>query len=704
MTLEQVNAPTLDDVKLTEIVERADEKEIRALIEKQDMIRERVWAEESLDERWEASASFIEERAKLNDELIAFIKDTNNSTEDRVARLKEKLWNWNSDWWILDDAQGELRKFAKKTITEQAEKVPFWKLLLWIFNSYDENSDEKPWYGKMVSSILWNDWKTAIASVFWFFGLKGVANYLNGDYSDFNMSETEVPNVDIPSVEWVAPEVAGEWDNDEWEVVGVDGETSDKVELTEKQIETNQKIYSTAALLLLKQTSGINFQNNDLQHQLFDATSDQPFWTLVDAYLLYTQSEENSDRFNILKKTIWIQNDSFFNDENDVVNLLQSMVWVNARLIIEWRLDNIDSIVKEDNFIKQFGSFDSKPLEEISYHDVSILLAYTTPNVLGFIWSQSLEGLKNVYFWATESMWEFMKIMSEKRENKLSQSLLAKLASDGRTTSFWGKEYIPAEQNERYKYDVWYKLFEPEEKQQLDEVIDFKDNVIQNILTDELISWYGGFEELFNEGINYSEIISMYLLLDGNSDISQLDITSKIGLYTILSNVIQIEWNNDKFLSYIATNALNSLENEWWYFSDEESYFILSNLNKYSKWVLASAFSTPDKLRNSLVWIVQEQVPWVDISDYEWWLITIVTLWPVAAARIPAAWLWVKLAAMWASWLWVSMALWKLNESGILQDIADKEILLETREKMNKALSITPYKSIENYIATHPVS
>jgi hypothetical protein len=85
--LEQAPNRLPDDAELTQIVERADRKEVEALLSRREILENRADAEESLDIRGAKTAAIIAER----EEIINFVTDLNNSTEERVAKLKENL-------------------------------------------------------------------------------------------------------------------------------------------------------------------------------------------------------------------------------------------------------------------------------------------------------------------------------------------------------------------------------------------------------------------------------------------------------------------------------------------------------------------------------------------------------------------------------------------------------------------------------------
>ena len=704
MTLQSIETPTLDDAELTKIVDRADEWEIRALIEKREMLMDRAWAEQSLEDRWTASNEFIIKR----EETIAFLIDLNNSKEDRVARLRKSVgsiaWTWES---IVDSIEEKTKAFATEKLREKISSIPIvWDWIAWFFE--ETNNKSTDW-------VLWDIKKSLLWGILWFFWIKEAQKYFNGDYSDFKL-----PEIDVPT-EWVESETDVEWEDWESEVVEkweqweesndwvVEEETTiESPQEIQEKIEVRKSMYSSAALLWLRNTSWENFDNNQLHNSVFSTVEKLKFSTISEAYSQYLEDEKNENRYFELCTSLWMSiEDTLRKEEKDVVSQLESMVWTNARLTIKWNLSDIAWIVQDEEFKKYFWDYWqelwSKSYEELSYHDLVILLAYSMPSVFGYLASQTKNGLTTAYFWVKNEAKVFLEELSERSEVYVSPELLSAFSSITGLW-FWDNSDVPVENNENYKQKVlaWSDKLSDIDKINLDKIIDFKDAVISNIKTDPLVSSFKNFDTLFDEGVNYSEIVSLYLLFDGKSDISNLDITSKIWMFWIIWNILNTHWNKEKFFTHLWNKAFDWLENWNEFFTEEESYFLLSNLNNYSKWVLEELLILPDNARRFVWQTLADQLSWGEyVSEYEWWLISLVIWAPVAAAAVPVFWLWFKIAAMWTSALWVSMALWKLNEMWTLKKIINDTALQDTKEKLDAWAAFIWEWSVQEYLDNH---
>lgn len=708
MTLEQVPNRIPDETELGKIIDRASPEELARLMKGRERVRTQVEAEEGIDDQAQKSAEFVAAReAKYEagrQEAIAFMTDVNKPKEQRIKRLKAELWGVAEGVQAWVEAASDALNEKKMGFIESKVKEKlgwFWFLSSAIFTD--------DWKAKLAGHLGFFDteWKDAqgkvlswfiVAVVWWIFWKDTVEQYKK-------LWTVEAPNLDTPTIatpeapvttETVMPEGEG-WADDE--VIVEDSEGFNEEERT--------LVYRWGSMLLLMNTSGLELDWNDLKNTTLKALGVLPYWEIKTAYKEYLFSE-NTERYRILLWELWIRDDHLKHQEEKTTQILEAFVWTNARTTIESRLDEITLITWSDKFREKFPELqkkvDWKSIEDISFEDILTIFAFKVPVDISETIASTKMSIQKMFFWASDAVTDFITEIQEDNYDLVSQKMVKAFVKVD-PTSFGDSSFVPQTSNERYKKEVNYDNLWEVERSQLDKIISFKDDIISNLKWDPLVSSYEhsgeSFSILFDKGINYSEIVSMYLLLDWSSDISQLDVLEKLWLFWIVANSVSnwVDGNDQRFLAHVADEASKSLESEWWYFTPEESYFILSNLNQYSQDILENLLAWPNIARRILGEKFNDTLP--EIWDKEWWLIWVITWWPSVAAVIPH--IGVKLIAWGISAFWMSMALGKLNENGTLKRIFEDQSLIEIKRKIDKAMQIAWKWSLEEYLKDNPM-
>lgn len=734
MSLEQVaNSANKarEAFNIDEVIDRADPQEVEALLRRQETAETIIDAERGLDAQTEKSQAIIAERK----EVVDFVTNLNNPREARVAKLKEKLWNlteWASE--AADETIAEAQELIKKKkmdFIESKVKEKLWALsFLSPFFLSKENKEK--FLGFLDSNT--SEWWDVKDQVFWWF-MGAIAGWIfwKETVEGYKaLSSVEAPELAIwmtDTIPWVPNEPAGWevptaiqgqvvwWNDANQEIIGDSDEAAAESLDEEKRV----SMYKNWAKIMLLKTSGLDLHGNDIENMVLSKIGTKSYGEIKKDYYDYLFSA-NANRFEMLLLELWVAGDNVLSEnEEKFVNILEALAWTNARTIIESRLNNISTVVSHPSFIEKFPKLHEKikgqGLESMAYADVLTVLAFKIPVDISKGIANGKMSLQQIYFGASEEVKEFISEVRKDWYKLVSKDLLLAFWRV-HNTSFGDSALVRQENNDRYRQEMNYNWSKVDsswnvqiaqlwvlEREQLDKIIWFKDELIANLKNDPLISRFEdswtSFASLLDTWVNYSEIVSIYMLLDGKPNIGSLDIVEKLWLYWVVANIVSqgVDGTDQRFLLYIANEASKSLENDEGYFSPEEAYFILSNLNQQSQKILDTLLAGPNIARRLLWERFNDSLP--EIGDEEWWLIWIITWGPAFATFVPH--IGVKMIAGWISAFGVSMALWKLNENGTLKMIAEEESLSGIKEKIDKGMELVDMGTIDEYRRNNPV-
>jgi hypothetical protein len=191
---------------------------------------------------------------------------------------------------------------------------------------------------------------------------------------------------------------------------------------------------------------------------------------------------------------------------------------------------------------------------------------------------------------------------------------------------------------------------------------------------------FEGFADKFDAWINANKLIVAFLAFDWEANIDLYTPLQKFSLCYWLADVLPAN-EHRAFLTYLLKKLWESIDGADGMFSEQESYFIASNLIRQSREIF-DIFLSPWSWWRNIMRSTAEGTVWAEsLSEYETWMILAVIWLPLAAAWSTVFWPFVRIAMGGISLYWVNMLIAKLNDEWVLGKALTEWTWLDEHER-----------------------
>lgn len=652
-----------------------------------DSLASRIWENiktaKTLEEKWEIFTSSLESHDKTPKTW------TGESPEWWInfSKLsKEKIQKMADDWTkgaqeFLDSQVAKwldtLVSWFKKTTQESwLGKIIPKKLIEWIAQTGREKAEGK------LEGIGWEiKWWILWFIVGFFPGgnllMKGYEEYFWEEVWEWDSKWNEEENPQEAPKGWAdTPEFVAEWNE------------------IQKQ---NKDRYAFSGKLCLKEVSWERFETNNNSDLIITQLRWTPFWKIQDAYIVYLKNVDNwewknNNHFNKLLSDLWLNMNTSISQKT-VLATIESIGWViSTEFIGEFLNKNkLDTFGKDTEFQNTFGKdfavqIWNKDVRELSLTELQICLAYALPEYMKWLYNSPT---KKVWSLAVSLFTENTLLEQVNNTPLLSSRVGEVILSEASSPVMIQEDYS-------FKNAIKFDELSESEQQQIEVLIGFKDIFLKKLWESKFTLWMPDFEEKLNKGLDYRNLIQIYVFLNGNTELNNLsDFQSSIlCLWTMntMEDKGAYEWRLLDTLSDDDT------------FTDIQKMFIAKHGTKISHsffekslqlvWQWRDAAKEIVKIKISeATWIPEEEISDRLLDTTEiflvWWLI----LWGFAVYKLPLP-LHFKVILWWTlhAWGFSAMAsvlydMWtfdkifyKMWDTKIRKQL---DIILEQKFKMN---------------------
>lgn len=553
--------------------------------------------------------------------------------------------------------QTEATNQARVAIEAKLSNIPlFGEAIAWWLTeqgtAYLKASTEEGIWGKVKTFFI-----GLIAGMFW---VQGIYDELKSGIETARSAELPIVPSSTESVPPAGENVAKPEDADVAEAHPRDDATIDDEaippirppvrpehlgEATAEEIETRKKVYSKVWDVFLRQISWLILPQENSPDPVFFMLENNnlSWWEMVLIFSEYIQnkdgkSEEEITRlFDTLCSRIWIEG-QYSTDRENTETILHMALWVNITNIVRQRLT---SSIREDlrndpNIKKQFwediNTILEKEPQDMTFQEVKICLMMTLPNFFLSSWMEWIENIGEYIFWssAISEITELGRDLQARSQNLLPPWITGyilssawndtKLAQSESDTTFRGMVQQSLASGENW--ETWETS---EDYRGMQKLIEFKNSILLSLDREEKFHlWFANFSESLRKNVNYREILWLYSLLDGNSDISQIlwdDVTSSV-VYVWIYNALppsSNEWYITQWEYYWAILAQTQNETNA-FMSPTEVSLVLNNTMRATDTFLRNYLSIVSNIRWTAHWAVKSEISdtlGIELSDTE---------------------------------------------------------------------------------------
>jgi len=358
---------------------------------------------------------------------------------------------------------------------------------------------------------------------------------------------------------------------------------------------------------------------------------------------------------------------------------------------------------KERFWLDFYAEVKWKSYFELNFNQISILIMESLPVVISSGISEARSGISRFILWASQSVESEMSVLSEdikQRKELLISKDLIQAFIDSRT--LWLNSLVREEEDSNMQEAIISELAGNDkdtmiEKAQMEKIMQFKNTVLSKIKNSPKFNLgMSGFETAFNNWIDYKKVLELYMLLNWESDLDNIDATISLWVYYWISSVLpeqSLQWQYLWSLLKEVTEALNNesdilneeqallFEGMLWKVSNSFLRVYLENSSRVMWWISEISkseleevfgFEIPNMV-NELDLVEWSLVAWLIGS---WYVVTKLPI-PLQAKLILSGTL---------TTFWISGALSILHERWTLKKIFDTEWDNELKKSLDKTL------------------
>lgn len=580
-------------------------------------IGEKIASAKTLEEKWEIFTSSLEYNnqtsEKWEEELVEWWIDFSKLSKEKIEEMAQRGIEGAQEF--LDTKFTQLEERWKQTVKWFLGKL--WEIPLigdWLVETMYSWLEEKYETGKgniwsFLAGLIGIKWVNVMKDIFWNREEEWEWN------SEWNGEESpqEAPEA------WLdAPGGVVEWSE------------------IQKQ---NRDRYAFSGKIFLKEISWERFEANNNSDYLLSQLRWTSFWDIQHAYTKYLKNIDSwewdkTEIYSILITDLGLDINQSISQET-VLSTIESIAWVISSEIIGDFLNKtkLQSYGKSPEFIKTFWEdfvtqIKNKDVRELSLTELQICLAYALPKHMEWLFSSPEKRVWSL----VESLFSENTLLDQidntpLLSSKVGESILSEASSP-----------VMIHEDPSFKSAIKFDEFTESEKNEIELLIGFKDIFLRKLWESKFTLWMPDFNEKLNKGLDYRNLIQIYIFLNGRTDLNNLsDFQSSI-LCLWIMNTMEDKWSYEwRLLEKLSDDDT---------FTDIQKIFIAKHGAKISQsffekslqlvWQWRDAIKEITKIKISeATWIPEEQIPDGLLDTTEillvWWLI----LWWFAVYRLP---------------------------------------------------------------------